>query len=324
MTPGSKRRLALITAVAALALFLLQRGNAPAVNKSPTTTPAPQAGANRSLESTAARLNAPAAEAPARLPAYNAPLAIIMEPLAARADTGDAKAACRLAMELIRCQGVEENQRFPGVSDAEEAELEAKGKLDAADQAAKFKLYSLLAAQECLAVPDRLRGRAAHYLGQAARAGEPEAMVRYVDLNFWPLDARGVFADPEFDRWRRDAPGLLHRAFAAGVPESASTMFDAYQNDFGGVGSMIANDPVKSEALRLLMTRLHGWRDRGNNSGLDAASLARASELAKQWHEGPFKGRNYLGQDRTMFQLAAFAKRGGAPHEFCTSDTLIP
>lgn len=228
-------------------------------------------------------------------------------------------------MELIRCQGALFQAGIPSLdSDRVEAELEASGRLDAADEVAAKAIERVRVAKECQALPAHLVDRGSHYLGQAARAGEPEAMVRYADSQFARPDGRGHFSDPEFDLWRRDAPGMIQRAFAAGVPESAFPMMDAYEADLGLVGSMIPNDPVKAEAARLLMARLHGWQEPLTLARRDAATQARVRELARQWHEGPFKGRNYRGQDRSSFQYAGMPKRGGVPHEFCSADRLPP
>lgn len=259
------------------------------------------------------------------LPAVDAPLAAILEPLSERADRGDPKAACRLAMELIRCQATTQYLSIPALSSPDtEMAFEAEGNLEAADGIAANQMEHLLRSQECRAVPETLRDRGAHYLAKAARAGEPEAMLRYADALHWPLDGRGVYSDPEFEAWRRDAPRMLRRAFEAGVPEAPFLYWVAYQHDLGALGALIANDPVKAEAMRMLMMRLHGWNERPVPSELDTASLARARDLAKQWHEGPFQGRSYAGQDRSTFQNPGFTRQHGKPYAFCTSDRLIP
>lgn len=259
------------------------------------------------------------------LPAVDAPLATILLPLSDRADRGDAKAACRLAMELIRCQATAYYLsigvfNYPGL----EKKFEAEGNLKAADSIAANQMELLLRSQECQAVPGDLRDRSAHYLAMAARAGEPEAMLRYADGMHWPLDGRGVYSGPEFDTWRRDAPRMLRRAFEAGIPEAPFLYWVAYQDDFGALSALIPNDPVKAEAIRMLMMRLHGWNERPVPSRLDPASLARASEMARQWHEGPFKGRRYAGQDRSTHPFPGVPRQDRKQHAFCNGDLLIP
>ncbi len=264
------------------------------------------------------------AEWPA-LPAVDAPLSTILVPLSERADRGDPKAACRLAMELIRCQATTFYLAIPALNDTDtEKKFEAEGNLAAADSIAANQMEQLLRSQECRAVPEDLRDRGAHYLAMAARAGEPEAMLRYADGTHWPLDGRGVFSDPEFDAWRRDGPRMLRRAFEAGIPEAPFLYWVAYQHDYGALSALVPNDPVKAEATRMLMMRLHGWNERPVPSRLDPASLARASELARHWHEGPFQGRRYVGQDRSFYQFPGFPRQDGKPHAFCTGDQLIP
>jgi len=259
------------------------------------------------------------------LPAVDAPLSTILLPLSDRADRGDPKAACRLAMELIRCQVTAYYQSIAAFNDSSlEKKLEAEGNLKAADSIAANQMEQLLRSQECQAVPENLRDRGAHYLAMAARAGEPEAMLRYADGMHWPLDGRGVYSDPEFDAWRRDAPRMLRRAFEAGVPEAPFLYWVAYQHDYGALSALIPNDPVKAEATRTLMVRLHGWSERPMPSQLDPTSLARASELARQWHEGLFQGRRYAGQDRSAYQFPGFPRQDDKPHAFCTGDRLIP
>ena len=261
----------------------------------------------------------------AALPRIDAPLDVILEPLQARADAGDSRAACRLAMELIRCQGIEFLATIPGFNDStHEANLEAKGDFDAADRVAAAEIERLRRQQECLSVPDSLKGQGTHYLVQAARAGEPEAMIRFADLQHWPLDGRGVYSDPEFDRWRRDASSMLHRALDAGAPEAPFYLMMGYETDSGGQSSLVPDDPVKAEAMHLLMIRLHGWNERPVPRPLDVASRARAQALARQWHEGPFKGRSYRGQNRATFPHPGQPGYGGRPREFCTGHTLAP
>ena len=264
------------------------------------------------------------AEWPA-LPAVDAPLATIVGPLSERADRGDSKAACRLALELIRCSSVAYFQSIPAFNDADlEKKFEAEGNLAAADSLASMQIDRLLQARECSAVPEALRSRGAHYLAMAARAGEPQAMLHYADGAHWPMDGRGVYSDPAFDVWRREAPRMLRRAFDAGVPEAPYLYWVAYQGDLAHLSALIPDDPVRAEATRMLMMRLHGWNERPVPSTLDPASLGRARDLSQQWHEGPFKGRRYAGQERSLFHHPGLPRHDGKQHAFCTSDRLTP
>jgi hypothetical protein len=259
------------------------------------------------------------------LPPSDAPLAAIIGPLAARADSGDAKAACRLAMELIRCETVISYESAPGMSDPTyELLLEAEGNLVGADQVAIERIDRLERLPACRDIPPELRARTGHYLRQAALAGVPEAMLRYAEGHHWRADGRGMYAGAQFDQWRREAPALVRRAFAAGVPEAPMALWMAYQSETYPLGALIPDDPVQAEAMRMLMMRLHGWSERLVPSPLDGASLARAMDLSRSWHEKQFSSERYQGQDRSMFQWAGTRKRGGEPHRFCEGDAVVP
>lgn len=259
----------------------------------------------------------------AALPPPNAPLATILAPLVERADAGDARAACRLAMELIRCDFLRTSMVF--LADPKfELDLEARGKLDTADQVALGNLARIEHLQECRVVPGELQDRAGHYLSQAARAGVPEAMVRYAEGHYWPADGRGVFSDPAFDQWRQEAPAILQRAFEAGVPEATASLMTAYQWDTFGVGALIPKDPVKAEAMRMLLVRLQIWSDFLVPSSMDAASLAEATRLAEQWHQGPFKGRSFRGHRLFNFVPPDATHHDGQPLNFCTDTAPKP
>ena len=326
MSRPGKRWLGLTVLLLAGALFYLrsETSNSRTSQYTSVTTP-------KKAPSPEAPRQVPPAEAESRqrggtigLPPADAPLAVIMAPLAARADAGDAKAACRVAMELIRCQNTDAFKPVPGLQDsAAEAALVAKGRIAAADRLALREIMRLARLKECLDVPATLRGRAAHYLGQAARAGEPEAMLRYAEGHHWPMDSRGIFANPEFDTWRRDAPGMLRRAFAAGIPEAPFSLMHAYETDSGFLAALIPNDPVRVAAMQRLMVSLHGWRGGANGRNLGAAEAAKARELAEDWHKRLYQGRSYAGQDRSLFQYAGGRSDDGPPETFCSSDRWV-
>jgi hypothetical protein len=257
------------------------------------------------------------------LPPPDAPLASILDALVARADAGDGKAACRLALELMRCREMAWMETMTSGADyTADLEFEEKGDLDTADRIATANIQNLEWLQQCRAVPDALLARAGDYLVQAARAGVPEAMIRYADGSRWHSDGRGLFSDPGFDAWRQEAPAMMERAFHAGVPEAPFYLMLGHQSNFGLLAALIPDDPIRAEAMHMLMVRMHGWTPRPSHGTLDAASHAEATALARQWHEGPFKGRNYAGRGRSAFGFHGAAKHDGKPHEFCVDDPI--
>ncbi len=265
----------------------------------------------------------PAANSPAPLPPQDAPLAQIIGPLQQRADRGDRKAACRLAMELLRCNyvafsaGIQTNDGLDY-----EAKLLREGKIAAADAAASRELHQLERLIDCRAVPEALKARGAHYLVQAARAGEPEAMLRYADGQYWRADGRGVLSDPGFDAWRREAPVMLQRALEAGYPDAAFYLHIAYASDLGFMVSLVEDDPEKALAAHYLHTLLFGGRGLGVNRRPDAASQQRARELAAQWHRNYFKNRTYPGM--LMGSVHSAQPSSSRPRPFCADAAAQP
>jgi len=87
------------------------------------------------------------------LPLADAPVAQIFGGLKQRADAGDAHAACRLAVELIRCRDLPMMEAVAGVpstnGEDSEAALARKGNLAAANFFAQRKLDVLEARQRC-------------------------------------------------------------------------------------------------------------------------------------------------------------------------------
>jgi hypothetical protein len=257
------------------------------------------------------------------LPPQDAPLAQIIAPLQQRADSGDRKAACRLALELLRCDFVASWAELEANTGADyEAELLSKGKIAAADAAALSKLQQLERLIDCRAVPEALKARGAHYLVQAARAGEPEAMLRYADGQHWGPDGRGILSDPSFDAWRREAPVMLQRALEAGYPDAAFYLQIAHVSDVGFMASLIENDPEKALAAQYLYTRLFGGRGMGVNRGPDAAAQQRARELAAQWHRNYFKNHTYPGM--LMGSVHSAQPSSSRPRPFCADAAAQP
>lgn len=259
------------------------------------------------------------------LPPKDEPLAQILGSLQQRADRGDRKAACRLAMELLRCDEVAwwaELEANTG-RDYETEYLKAGNAADAgAAAAAAGKAWQLERLLDCRAVPEGLTARGAHYLVQAARAGEPEAMLRYANGQFWRSDGRGMLSDPGFDAWRREAPGMLQRAFESGYPDAAFYMATARISDFGFLASLIEDDPEQALAAWYLHARLFGENGPLRHLGQDAATQQRARELAAQWHRTYFNDRTYR---RPLMEAAYFMRPSQSESTaFCSDPVTQP
>lgn len=188
--------------------------------------------------------------------------------LAARADGGDARAACQLAAELNDCR-----------QQAVLAGPRRKGR----DEGHPTRCSSLI---------EKYGGRHFTYLRQAAFAGEPEAMLRYAAGEAFgvPGESYAFLSTPDFDTWRREAPAMLQSVFEAGYPEAALHLMLAQEPMFGGqLAALLPPDPLRERARMELLVLFAG---RHLEASKISASLPRADPalqqeaqaLARRWH----------------------------------------
>ena len=176
------------------------------------------------------------------------------------ADAGDARAACRLGTDLLRCRFV------AGWSDEQieqmasrESELAAKGNLDQANSIAMTLLRHAELQRLCAGLDETLLARGGQYLRQAALAGEPDAVVRYAAGGaFRATGSNSFIATPEFDQWRREAPGLLQEALAAGDPGAALVMLRTHGDNAGFLSMLLPADPLAAQTSLALARRVFG------------------------------------------------------------------
>ncbi len=252
---------------------------------------------------------------PARLPPPNAPIAAIAAALQQRADAGDSRAACRLAAELIRCRQVA--QILP-LYEAEKTPLPDRlagaGKLDEAISLDELRLEKYELQKQCLALPEGLAARAGEYLAQAARAGESEAMMLYLEGQHFPASRMGMLGDPGFEAWHRDTPAMAQALVQRGHPEGAFIQALAYGDDLTAFGGRVPDDPVLREAYSVLLRRLAGTAEPARPNALGAEDLMRARGLAEDWHARHFNNRRFEKNDLTRrLTLMALRRRDAIP-----------
>lgn len=259
-------------------------------------------GADELVVVEASSVDLPPARPLAPLPARDAPLADILPRLKADADAGDRRAACRLGMELLRCQHLGTWSAVLGDMDASEATYEAEGRLAAANAVAEAKLRRLERLRQCQSVPQELRGEGARYVRRAALAGDPYAMLAYAEGQHWPPNGRGIAAGPEFDVWRQEAPGMMQRALQAGNPAAALKLQSHYQDDFGYLAALVPNDAFQGYVYHLLVVRLFGYKEQHFRAqGLDAAAVERARLEAARLHERYFDGKRFPSESAMQY-----------------------
>lgn len=229
-------------------------------------------------------------------PPRDARPAEVLPLLQARADVGDGIAACRVSVELMRCQLIARK-----LTDTQ-ATLEQQLKI--ADPRAIADIESQLervraSAASCAHVPAALSDRAQHYLRAAALAGDSSSRLRYASgAGFDDTDAFDYLLTPEFDHWRREAQTMMQQSLADGRPEAALSLAFAYGGDQGLFAGLVANDDFQALAHSRLLHRLFGDSLRAfpiplPQPALGAPDAARAEALAAQWHQRHFDGRTF-------------------------------
>lgn len=203
-----------------------------------------------------------------------------IEELAAKAGAGDAVAACQLSAELAACRTEEELRRNE-------------------DYAAKNP-----ETPRCTLLLEHHADRHFDYLRQAAHAGEPEAMLRYAQGEGFGIAGASYayLRSPQFDIWRREAPGMLESVINAGYLEAVVFRMLAKDPVFGGpLASVIPPDPVEDQAYAELFLLLHAEATQEERQYLrastDAVVLEQARQLAARWHQDYFGGRSYQASE---------------------------
>lgn len=262
--------------------------------------------------------NVLATEASPPLPPQDAPLATVVPALVARAEAGDSRAACRLGMELIRCDQMEQWNRITLGSPDSESQFESEGNFGAANFQAEEKIWRIERLAQCAEVPAHLRGQGSNYLKQAAYAGDPYAMHAYAEGLHFNLEMRGVALDPHFDAWRRDSPAMMHAALRAGNPTAAFSLFTAYQDDHAPFTALVPDDTFQAAVFHLLSVRLFGMRDRLSAfTNLDAAGMANAHKEAEALHQRYFGGRRFDQSRALVYPAHVAPSPGREPRVFC-------
>lgn len=249
----------------------------------------------------------------APLPPPGAEPADIVPGLRERANAGDRRAACRLAAELLRCEGNEFRIAFDQRHD-ESFRSDYADRPDILDATDEARIRRLQRKQACDRLPAGWRREGRHWLEAAARAGEPEAMVRYASGEQWGMSAGGFLGDPGFERWRRDAPAMMRAAMRAGMPEAVFPLMSAYGDDFGLLPGLVADDPERARAYELLHLRLRGRAE--GTSRVDAAAESRAQRLAQRWHRQYFDGRQFAA-DTVLLTPFGFETDAADEPVFC-------
>jgi hypothetical protein len=303
-------RLFLLAGLAAMAgawLILPPAPSAPDTSQPAPAAPADPANpAPTSPEDGAAAMNLPP------LPPRNAQVQDVLPTLQARADAGDGIAACRMSIELMRCQLI--GRKFSDRQANLESQLARhRAKQDPQALAAAERELAKLRAEQasCDLLPEGLADRAQHYLRAAALAGEPMSRLRYASgSGFDDTNSYDHLVTPAFDQWRREAEALMQQSLAEGNPVAVLALTNAYSADHGFFAGLVANDEFQTQAYARLLQRVFGeslatFPFHLPQPSADAPDAARAEALAAQWHQDHFGGRQHDLMELMVTQASA-------------------
>lgn len=256
-------------------------------------------------------------------PPIDAPVADTLAALLPSARAGDARAACRVAMERITCRTLaEQRSSMLLLLRAYEARADAVSGEGSPDRFAALQIALLERARQCAALPAPLADDGVDWLARAAAAGHVESALRYMQVQglgwvegFEPSPERrwSLLGHPHFAAWQRDAPVMARRLLDAGEPAAAFMLSLAYAQDDSPFGGLLRDDPVEAAAMRLLLSELAGRPPSADAlKGLTLAQQAAARQRVAALR-GHFTGRtldrDILGR---VVQPAVLVMLGGA------------
>lgn len=232
------------------------------------------------------------AEGDAPMPPWGEPLGANFQAVLQRADAGQARAACRIGVELTLCQASR-----AGESPSPGAQPQVRPDGAGVDASSLTTLPTT--GDYCQGVPVALRGHAAVYLRKAAQAGNRDAMLRYAQGAFFDgpsqdQDHNRYLQDPSFADWYREAVPMAQRALRAGDALAARLLADAYSNDHGLFDALVADDPVQAFSYQLLLSYLRGSSAPAAGA-LDARQRADAEHRAQRMYRESFSSRPVPG-----------------------------
>ena len=257
--------------VVALTWWLLQR--VPTTVASPSTVEASMTQSTASTPSSIVDEPNQTAQTPVT-PPRDVALDRLWSTLQRPAQAGDAGAACRLAIETLRCVGAArmasvlttspaaEPGELQTLLDFEDApssfgrpaapeDLRSEAAMDAVNQRANA------AARHCEGLsPERAYASLA-LLRAAALAGQPDAQAVYAAGEGWFLTIPGSMGRSEFEQWRREAPMVIARMLDEGHPEAPGLLAGAYSGQTW-LSGLYDTDLERATAYLLLNARLMG------------------------------------------------------------------
>ncbi len=192
------------------------------------------------------------ADPDAPLPAVDAPLAPHLDELRRRASAGDARAACRLAMQLNACAWLPSREIFEERRTTANAAMGIRQREGQDDERAQLALLR----RTCAGVQPFDATEAFRWQQQAAMAGNRESLYRAAALPvLHPEEILEHVA--EWSLWRDRALVFLERSLALGDPRAVETLAELYSpGQYSPRPKVVERDPVRAYTYTRLRTRI--------------------------------------------------------------------
>lgn len=215
-----------------------------------------------------ARSGRPAPLSSAPLPPLDAPLAAVVRELKPRAQAGDARALCRLAVEYRYCAELQGRMQMieSGVARAQERAQQGDqqgGEGGQSDRRGDWRSTERMASafeqtselyRHCEGVDVPKSSEIVRYMREAAVAGHPQAASQYVSGELF-TNSDMLDNLPELALYRDNAESMALAAVAQGDLRTAWTLAEAYASESGDRRRTLlaqAVDPQPVRALSLL------------------------------------------------------------------------
>lgn len=199
------------------------------------------------------------------LPPVDAPLKDSIDDLAARADRGDIKAACRLASDLARCHFLPRVRQLVDEEITRSARAESGSTEESTSSMAAVRLGRFASTSEtiCAGIEEEMRRNAWRYLLKSANQGHVESMLRFAIRP--PLIEESFAYDLEgWIAYRENAIPLLERAASQGSTLAVYHLFRAYAGMPMPAGvELVHKNPARAYAYGEALLRLSPPSQRG-------------------------------------------------------------
>lgn len=233
------------------------------------------------------------------LPPPYTPLKDLIHTLGDDAARGDARAACRLGVELARCR-LSKGAAAKFNDPLREMEIKAGKNSQMANHLAEMQMKYLRYENEvCAGVEQKQIDRSTEFLRQAALAGNLDAKIAYIDGLAFGSDQSLVFLhDPGLGQWLRDAQRMAEESVRSGTPDAVYLLLDGYTQDDSFFSAVVVNEPLSGLTYEFLLARLTGQAV-STNADFPPSVNVQAMQRATEMHNQYFAGKTYALNDLT-------------------------